>query len=436
MHGRGLNTRKQWLGALLTLQKKMQTMDVADLAAADAIEESKDTSMALTASAKQHEAETRKKKWSEQTRDLNLQLITTQMIATGTPPTKAAASALAFMTRSSKTDIKLAAQQARSNIVYVPIIIDDHDDGEYDCDITLRDDTTSGSTTRYFAMTTKAFEAWKAPAEKREVSQLTNMGVFGRTLARPPAGTPKENIIRGFFVYNPTKKKARLVMADTQRQLPKSVKTTPTAAQLSLPAILIYAVANGWELDVADVTAAYLTQDRRPDDEAMFLRINGSHGYREIKKACYGLQESGRIWYDAFYKILRDLGFKPTTTDTEVMTNSVKKCLLLKHVDDTLSASPPTNDGTLNTGQRTVAEICKVHPMRMSDGTLFLGLDIDYDQKKGILKLFARTAIMRMSEKFLTTTDIRYVQVLLPIVLLASDRLTAPDDVFYLSWDH
>jgi hypothetical protein len=31
---------------------------------------------------------------------------------------------------------------------------------------------------------------------------------------------------------------------------------------------------------------------------------------------------------------------------------------------------------------------------------------------------------------------IRYVQVLLPIVLLASDHLTAPDDVFYLSWDH
>jgi hypothetical protein len=27
-------------------------------------------------------------------------------------------------------------------------------------------------------------------------------------------------------------------------------------------------------------------------------------------------------------------------------------------------------------------------------------------------------------------------EVPLPIVLLASDRLTAPDDVFYLSWDH
>jgi hypothetical protein len=324
--------------------------------------------------------------WAPEARERHRQILITHMMTQGSPIALANAQALVFMAAYTKDTVKAKVKEVETQLVYLAMVHEAKDQED----------------ARFFVMSAQAYAAWKSGAETRELDQLTNMGVFGRTLKHVPAGTPSANIIRGFFVYNPIKEKARLVMADTQRSLDKEVKTTPTAAPSSLPFLLIYAVAHGWEIDVADVTAAYLTQTRRPGDEPMYLRLKNAttpDEVREIVKACYGLQESGRIWYDAFLKELTGLGFEPTITDSELMTNKENLCLLLKHVDDTISASPWSN--TQTNGQRTIAEINKIYPMKTTNGHEFLGLNIDYDREARTLKLYADTAITRMSEQFL-----------------------------------
>jgi hypothetical protein len=79
--------------------------------------------------------------------------------------------------------------------------------------------------------------------------------------------------------------------------------------------------------DVADIATTL-------GDHQDFLQEDGSM-LVQLQSALYGLPESGALWYNQLTCSLRDLGFKPSTTDPCVLTRGSGS----DYVDDLLIAA-------------------------------------------------------------------------------------------------
>lgn len=123
----------------------------------------------------------------------------------------------------------------------------------------------------------------------------------------------------------------------------------PVAKLTSIRSILAIAARNGWPVHQMDVKSAYLYGKLDEDERIFMAQPPGYHVPNSVgkvlrlRKAIYGLKQSGRRWYQTFWGILVEVGLMRCEVDHAVFYIHFPNgdiVLLGVHVDDlTLTAS-------------------------------------------------------------------------------------------------
>ena len=111
--------------------------------------------------------------------------------------------------------------------------------------------------------------------------------------------------------------RARIV-AGGDKQEPDPSNYAPIALILSIRLLVILAATTGWFIEHFDVTKAYLECDM-PEGSNVYLRPPRVLGLYNVlwlvKKAVYGLRESGRLWADKMHQLVQDRGWTRLKSD-------------------------------------------------------------------------------------------------------------------------
>ena len=140
---------------------------------------------------------------------------------------------------------------------------------------------------------------------------------------------------------NISKYKARIVARGfrQKRGIDFELTFSPTLNIDILKLILSIASKFSWNIQQLDIKAAYLNAEL---DKEIYATIppgdsNFGRGYWLLKKALYGLRQSGRQWNKTITKFLKSNGFKQVGTEKCVFYKRSKnklKCIIGLYVDD------------------------------------------------------------------------------------------------------
>jgi hypothetical protein len=99
----------------------------------------------------------------------------------------------------------------------------------------------------------------------------------------------------------------------------------------------------------------------------------------KLRLALYGAKQSSALFFRLLNDFLLSLGFASSTMDPCFYRRD--DALIIVHVDDMRVAADPD---TLTTLHFALFERFQI---TTSDGTRFLGMDVDYNRELGILKM-------------------------------------------------
>jgi Reverse transcriptase (RNA-dependent DNA polymerase) len=204
-------------------------------------------------------------------------------------------------------------------------------------------------------------EAQKRPNwPKWEEAMIDELGQLKHAKTWEPIEKPKGvNVIGSKWVYRAKKNSAGEInkyraqlVAQGYSQIPGinyNDTFTPIVKTSSIRVILLFAARHGWLAHQMDVKSAYLN-GKLDDSEDLYLwqppsyAIPGSeHLVLRLKKAIYGLKQTGRCWYKTFSDILKQISLNPCESNSAIFVRHSKDqgiTILMAHVDDlTLVAS-------------------------------------------------------------------------------------------------
>jgi hypothetical protein len=206
------------------------------------------------------------------------------------------------------------------------------------------------------------------------------------------------DIGRLFYIYDykfSGEHRVRLVF-DGSRQSPSTYDVTysPTVRAESIRIFHVYAVEMGWEIRQFDVPQAFL---QSAIDHTIFVYPPRTHIDRpgqilKLRLALYGAKQSSALFFKLLNDSLLTLGFVSSTTDPCFYRRD--DALIIVHVDDMRVAANPN---TLTTLHFALFERFKI---TTSDGTRFLGMDVDYNMEHGILKMSMKTYLQSTMDRF------------------------------------
>lgn len=178
--------------------------------------------------------------------------------------------------------------------------------------------------------------------------------------------------------------RARLVARGFNIEVSPAKKYAPTISKSQLRLMLTEAIRNGHHVHQVDVRSAYLYS--LLNDE-IYLEVPRGYQPRhlpctilKIKKAMYGLPQSGKLWYDHLKRTLEKLGFQSLKNDEAIFTNGEIRLVLF--VDDILVI------GELNKIERFKKDFEKVYEIR--DGgelNYFLGTEYEIVRNESTYKI-------------------------------------------------
>ena len=145
---------------------------------------------------------------------------------------------------------------------------------------------------------------------------------------------------------NIIQRKARLVARGFTQQYGRDFKETfsPTLNHDSLRILTTFAVQNNFNIEQIDINAAYLNANLT---EELFMKPpEGHQDYKryfwKLKKAIYGLKQSGREWNLQLNSFILKIGFERLTSEPclYIKRNNQNNitCILGVYVDDILIA--------------------------------------------------------------------------------------------------
>ena len=175
-------------------------------------------------------------------------------------------------------------------------------------------------------------------AMQRELQNFANFDVFDLV-----EHTNQQYVTSGWVITQKIKNdvkiiKARLCVHGNQEANPVRADS-PTVKKISRRIQIFLAVQNNWDLQVGDVTAAYL--QARPLDRDVFVKPVAEAGHAgflwKLKKPCYGLDDSGRKWYLTLVEFLEERRMVRLDTDQAyfyLIVNDQLHGIVTLHVDD------------------------------------------------------------------------------------------------------
>ncbi|CAI7882383.1 unnamed protein product, partial [Closterium sp. NIES-53] len=199
-----------------------------------------------------------------------------------------------------------------------------------------------------------------------------------------------------------TRYKSRLVAKGFQQTKGKDFDEifAPVGKGTTLRVMLGMAANRGWRIKQMDITTdflngiileeLYMQQPEGLDD--------GSGRVCRLKKAIYGLKQAPRAWYHKLEETLLAGGFKKSECDHSLFLLQEKEqfLMLLVYVDDILLFS------------ESAAMIERVEEMlemqfkcsKMGDVKYYLGMHVERDLDKGVLRLHQRKHCEGLAEKY------------------------------------
>eukprot|EP00392_Amoebophrya_sp_AT5.2_P009388 g9416.t1 len=268
---------------------------------------------------------------------------------------------------------------------------------------------------RHFALlaeTVSNVQALQGPDAPRwqDAIQVERKGLEDRGFAvpLPPEqwGTvPKADVLPLRLIL--TKKedgrfKARCVVLGNRQRNADSFYS-PVARFSTLRLLLSLAARKRWDIDQYDISNAYVNAPLKTP-----IYVSPPPQWRtkqgevwELKRALYGLKESGFRWYEYFRDFLLEQGWIQNRAEP-CLFNRGGVCLLL-YVDDLLLFG---NQGDID---REVADILskfecrRIQPNKDDKGILhrmYLGLHIHQDKKRGTIRVTQETLVQKILDEF------------------------------------
>ncbi|CAI7796618.1 unnamed protein product [Closterium sp. NIES-54] len=199
-----------------------------------------------------------------------------------------------------------------------------------------------------------------------------------------------------------TRYKSRLVAKGFQQTKGKDFDEilAPVGKGTTLRVMLGMAANRGWRIKQMDITTAflngiileelYMLQPEGLDD--------GSGRVCRLKKAIYGLKEAPRAWYHKLEETLLTGGFKKSECDHSLFLLQEKEqfLMLLVYVDDIL---------LLSESSAMIEHVEEMLEMqfkcsKMGDVKYYLGMHVERDLDKGVLRLHQRKYCEGLAKKY------------------------------------
>ncbi|SMR63630.1 unnamed protein product [Zymoseptoria tritici ST99CH_3D1] len=150
-----------------------------------------------------------------------------------------------------------------------------------------------------------------------------------------------------------------------------------------------------WHVHQMDVKTAFLYGNI---DEVIYVEL--PPGYKidgkvcKLKKALYGLKQAPRIWYKTLINALASFGFEQCLHDTAVFKKD--NTFILVYVDDLLIAGPDIKQ--IEDVKKSLSDRFKMKDI--GEYKFFLGISIERDRSKGLIKLTQKAHMQAMIERF------------------------------------
>ncbi len=117
----------------------------------------------------------------------------------------------------------------------------------------------------------------------------------------------------------------------------------------------------------------------------------------KLNKALYSLKQLARIWYNTLANILvNKLGFRALRQEPYIFINKAKDLIICVYVDDLAIISPNIN--LINSFIAKIKEYFNIKELGLIKD--YLGIDVDYNLDKGIMKLNQKKYIDKLVERF------------------------------------
>lgn len=198
--------------------------------------------------------------------------------------------------------------------------------------------------------------------------------------------------------------KARLVIQGCRQIEGVNYEETfaPVARYSSIRYLLALAVQKGLYISHLDVETAYLYSDLEEDIYIHPPKTPGNRKYSEkvlkLKKAVYGLKQSGRNWNIKLDTELKKEGLERLKSDPCIYINQKQKKTLIVavYVDDLLIFSKDKEE--IKSLEERLKKQFKIR--NLGEVSEFLGMKIERDYKQGTLSIHQKPYILRMLDRF------------------------------------
>ncbi|CAI7842925.1 unnamed protein product [Closterium sp. NIES-53] len=199
-----------------------------------------------------------------------------------------------------------------------------------------------------------------------------------------------------------TRYKSRLVAKEFQQTKGKDFDEifAPVGKGTTLRVMLGMAANRGWRIKQMDITTAFLNEIIL--EELYMLQPegldDGSGRVCRLKKAIYGLKQAPRAWYQKLEETLLAGGFKKSECDHSLFLLQEKEqfLMLLVYVDDILLFS---KSSAMIEHVEEMLEM-QVKCSKMGDVKYYLGMHVERDLDKGVLRLHQRKYCEGLAEKY------------------------------------
>lgn len=176
----------------------------------------------------------------------------------------------------------------------------------------------------------------------------------------------------------------------------------PVSKHTSLRALLAVVAAKDYELHQLDIKTAFLNGELEEDvytEQAPGYQEGSSDTACHLKRALYGLKQAPRTWHQRLDQELGQLRFYPSDADPSLYVAAYDDgttSYLLIYVDDILIAA----ESMSRVNEIKAALLTAFDARDMGPAEFYLGMTIERDRNKHIIKLGQERALLDLLEKY------------------------------------